>query len=164
MNECNVKVSRCNTTWSEMVALHVAVADALHAAAAAEPSSPAPLICGPTAAFPEYQSKGFHGWRPGGMFHDFVTGAGGSMDCFSVHLYSTFHSDPHWNEPPDPYTANFSTHSGSNLLATLDLQEVATAALRPGPGAGSPMCPRPRPRGDFVRGARPPRLPAGPSW
>lgn len=36
-NECNVKVERCNTSWAEMIAVHIAVADALHNASSGGP-------------------------------------------------------------------------------------------------------------------------------
>ena len=93
-NECEVKIypSRCNTTWPEMIGLHIAVADALHAAhqnssAAGGAPPPAPLVCGPTAAFPEYQLSDFNRWRANGTMANFLTEAGGHVDCFSVHLY-----------------------------------------------------------------------------
>lgn len=141
MNECNVKHARCNTTWQEMIQRHIAVADALHATHKAQPSLPTPVVCGPTAAFPEYQEKNFEAWRPGGMFHDFVTQAGPSIDALSVHFYDTFHPpkpDPDSDLFPDPFTKNFTVHSGSNLLAELDLQESATIVLNPS-SAGKPL-------------------------
>ena len=65
------------------------------------------------------------------MFQQFVQQAGvqaGHVDCLSVHFYDTFHPAV-GGQPPNPYTSNFSVHSGSNLLAELDLQEAATARL-----------------------------------
>ena len=135
-NECGVKVppSRCNTTWSEMIGLHIAVADALHAAHAnATPPTPYPMVCGPTAAFPEYQASNFSRWRENGPMSQFVQEAGGHVDCMSVHLYDTFLA----SESVDPFEGNFSTHDGSNLEATLDLQEVGTALMRPHADGGS---------------------------
>jgi hypothetical protein len=142
-NECGVKIypSMCNTTWSEMIGLHIAVADALHAAhqnsSSAGGAPPAPLVCGPTAAFPEYQASDFNRWRANGTMADFLTEAGGHVDCFSVHLYDTFSQ-----ATSDPFEGNFSTHDGNNLEATLDLQEVGTALLRP-KSNGTPAVPLP---------------------
>lgn len=143
-NECNVKTGKekCDTTWGEMVALHVAVADALHAAhadadadahadadadARASSPLPKPLVCGPTAAFPEYQLEDFKDWRVNGTFYEFVQTAGGAVDCLSIHFYTSARSDP---TDPNPFSKNMSWRSGGNMLASLDLQEVATATLR----------------------------------
>ena len=174
-NECEVKTgaAKCDTTWDEMVALHVAVGDAVHAAhanasaaaaaraaagAAGAPPPPRPLVCGPTAAFPEYQLNDFVRWRPGGQFAEFVakaatTGGGGGgngggggssssssssssspIDCLSIHFYSTYDGSA-----AGPFSSNYSSHEGGNLLASLDLQEAATAAARGGIGGGGPL-------------------------
>ena len=129
-NECNVKTrsTACNTSWSEMVQLHIAVADAVRNAHAQEPSRPVPLVCGPTAAFPQYESNNFTDWRESGMFGQFVTATAGHIDCLSIHFYDTFNPEPDTQET-DPFSSNFSSHSGSNLVAELDLQESATAKL-----------------------------------
>lgn len=129
-NECNVKTKQtaCNTSWLEMIQLHVAVADAVHAAHAQEPSRPEPLICGPTAAFPQYESQNFADWRHSGKFDQFVTATAGHIDCLSIHFYDTFNPEPDTQET-NPFSSNFSTHSGSNLIAELDLQESATASI-----------------------------------
>jgi hypothetical protein len=140
-NECDVKTgaTACNTSWDEMIALHTAVGDAVHAAAAdAGDSLPRPLVCGPVSAFPEYQINDFQDWRPGGQFATFVDGtiadttSNHSIDCLSIHFYSFFH------EGEDPFTANCVERTGGNLLATLDLQEAQTAAVR---GDGSTPLP-----------------------
>ena len=129
-NECNVKVwpDACGTTWDEMVQLHVKVADAVHAAHALEPTRPRPLVCGPTAAFPEYEMTGFLDWRQNGSFYRFAAAATGHVDCLSVHFYCTFTPEPE-GMPTDPYSSDFTVHIGGNLEAELDLQEAATAAL-----------------------------------
>ena len=90
-NECNVKVSasKCNTYWQEMIDLHVAVGKALHQAhVQSPPGTPRPLVCGPTAAFPEYQLNDFKAWRANGIFREFVLATVNAIDCFSVHLYN----------------------------------------------------------------------------
>jgi hypothetical protein len=174
-NECDVKTgaAACDTTWDEMVALHVAVGDAVHAAhanasaaaaaraaagAAGASPPPRPLVCGPTAAFPEYQLNDFVRWRPGGQFAEFVAktagtsggnsgggndggNSGGSsskssspIDCLSIHFYSTY-----GGSAAGPFSSNYSSHEGGNLLASLDLQEAATAAARGGIGGGGPL-------------------------
>jgi len=47
-NECGVHTTDCNTTWQEMIDLHIAVADALHAAyinvSSSGTSIPKPLV------------------------------------------------------------------------------------------------------------------------
>ena len=134
-NECNVKVfaNKCNTTWQEMIDLHVAVGDALHQAYAQNRSgSPRPIVCGPTAAYPEYQMHDFQRWRANGTFREFVSATVNAIDCFSVHLYTTADSVP---TNDDPFSANMSWRSGNNILATLDLQEVATALFQQRPSA-----------------------------
>ena len=142
-NECNVKTGAgaCNSSWGEMVALHAAVGDGVHAAhaaaAAKDPSALRPLVCGPTAAFPEYQLHDFQMWRAGGTFDAFLAGTNGSIDCLSVHLYSTYGGVGGYADDDNPWSENFTTHEGGNLLATLDLQEAATAAARGGGGGGS---------------------------
>ena len=159
-NECDVKTgaAACDSPWAEMIALHAAVGDAVHAAyraalaaaAAAAAAPPAkPFVCGPTAAFPEYQLHDFKTWRAGGQFEQFFFGGtNGSIDCLSVHLYSTFGgtdadpadpADPAGAPPPpDPFSSDYTAREVSNLAATLDLQEAATAAAS-GNGAGSPL-------------------------
>jgi hypothetical protein len=129
-NECEVKVfpSACDTTWAEMIALHSAVGSAIHAAHAAEPTRPKPLVCGPVAAFPQYEINNFEYWLPNGKYYDFVAATKGDIDCLSIHFYDQFNSEAD-GVPTDPYTSNFSVHSGGNLQAELDLQEVATAKL-----------------------------------
>eukprot|EP01043_Picozoa_sp_COSAG02_P014659 COSAG02_NODE_608_length_19607_cov_201.543059_1_plen_753_part_00 len=129
-NECNVKTrsTACNTSWLEMVQLHVAVADAVHSAHAQEPTRPVPLVCGPTAAFPQYEAQNFTDWRDSGKFGQFVNVTAGHIDCLSIHLYDTFEPEPD-TEETNPFSSNFSSHSGSNLVAELDLQESATAKI-----------------------------------
>ena len=49
-------------------------------------SLPRPVVCGPTAAYPEYQVHDYNNsWRPGGMFHDFIKSSG--LECYSLHMY-----------------------------------------------------------------------------
>ena len=122
-NECGVKVwgTACNTTWDEMIQLHIAVADAVHAAHAHAhaPTRPTPLVCGPTAAFPQYEMKNFVDWRENGNYNQFISAATGHVDCLSIHFYDTFEPevDAH---ATDPFSSNFSSHIGSNLVAELD--------------------------------------------
>eukprot|EP01050_Picozoa_sp_SAG11_P016527 SAG11_NODE_2264_length_3606_cov_1.320217_1_plen_1087_part_00 len=130
-NECNVKIwgNDCNTTWPEMVRMHIAVADAVHSAAdGMHGSMPRPLICGPTAAFPQYEMNNFSDWRSNGTFGEFAAAAVGHMDCLSVHFYDTYIPESD-EEDTDPFSGNFTVHLGGNLLAELDLQEAATARL-----------------------------------
>lgn len=95
-NECNVKVwpPDCNTTWDEMIQLHIAVADAVHKAHDLEPTRPKPVVCGPTAAFPEYEMGNFKDWRPNGSFYEFAMQTTGHIDCLSIHFYDTFIPEP----------------------------------------------------------------------
>ena len=128
-NECNVKTygNKCNTSWQEMIDLHVAVGNALHQAYTQSPlGTPRPVVCGPTAAYPEYQLDDFKRWRANGTFREFVSATINAIDCFSVHLYTNARSTP---ASDDPFSKNMSWRSGNNILATLDLQEVATALL-----------------------------------
>lgn len=46
------------------------------------------LVCGPTAAYPEYEIGGFENWRD--IMGEFIAVAGKSVDCVSVHYYDTF--------------------------------------------------------------------------
>eukprot|EP00039_Didymoeca_costata_P005509 m.82080 g.82080 ORF g.82080 m.82080 type:complete len:667 (+) comp12851_c0_seq4:150-2150(+) len=112
-NECNVKVERCNTSWAEMIAVHIAVADALHNASSGGPQKA--LVCGPTAAYPEYEIGGFENWRD--IMGEFIAVAGKSVDCVSVHYYDTFVGGEDYGEFAT------STRTGNNLDALLDLQE-----------------------------------------
>ena len=144
-NECNVKVhgNKCNTSWQEMIDLHVAVGDALHQAyRQSSPGTPRPVVCGPTAAFPEYQIDDFKNWRANGTFREFVSATINAIDCFSVHLYTSARSTP---ASDDPFSKNMSWRSANNILATLDLQEVATALLHQQSDPRQPLPLRPRP-------------------
>ena len=132
-NECDVKTGTqaCNSTWEEMIALHVAVSNAVRKEYGSLGTSRGedrvrPLVCGPAAAFPEYQANDFLAWREGGQFKEFVGGTNGSIDCLSVHLYSFYGGNSGYSDE-GPFSTNFSTREGGNLLATLDLQEAATA-------------------------------------
>ena len=102
-NECDVKISNCNTTWEEMVQLHVTVAQRLHADYGTPSSvvmdgklhlqrgsrnSPSPWVCGPAAAWPEYEANGFREWHEHMAY--FIDHAGSAMDCLSIHLYSYY--------------------------------------------------------------------------
>jgi hypothetical protein len=119
-NECNVKADRCNTTFEEMIQLHIAVADQLHAVDKGEKQA---VVSGPTAAWPEFQLGNFSVWADG--MGAFIQQAGPHMDGISVHIYNTFLAAN--NTLPSP-------RSGSNADAILDLQEAASAVARPGLG------------------------------
>lgn len=119
-NECEVKAELCDTTFEEMIQLHVSVADHLHSVAGGQKQA---VVCGPTAAFPEFQLGNFSQWAKG--MGAFIREAGPSMDGISVHIYSTFWASN--NTLPSP-------RSGSNANAILDMQEAASALARPGRG------------------------------
>ena len=51
-------------------------------------------MCGPTAAYPQYEMHNFADWRPNGSFHEFVAATTGQIDCLSVHFYDTFTPEP----------------------------------------------------------------------
>ena len=102
-NECDVKTgpTACDSPWSEMIALHAAVGDAIHTmynkttTMTAQPRA-RPLVCGPTEAFPEYQLNDFRTWRDGGQLAEFLEGTvrNSSIDCLSTHIYSTYQFTP----------------------------------------------------------------------
>jgi len=125
-NECDVKVGGCNTTWDEMVQLHVAIARRLHSDYGTPPrhelagasvrsaaKATTPLVCGPTASWPEYQANNFSEWHK--HMGAFVSGAGRDVDCLSVHMYSYFYAGELQAE---------GNRIGSNVLAIMDLQET----------------------------------------
>eukprot|EP00729_Bicosta_minor_P020308 gene20308-1215_t len=87
-----------------------------------------------------YQASNFTRWRENGTITKFVAEAGSHVDCFSVHLYDTFTTDS-----SNPFDGNFSIREGSNLEATLDLQEVGTALLRPNSNETASATPLPLP-------------------
>jgi hypothetical protein len=141
-NECDVKTfsTKCNSPWSEMVALHAEVGNALHAAYNKTTASSAyrtrPFVCGPTEAFPEYQLNDFRTWRAGGQLAEFMAGTmggggGSSIDCLSTHIYSTYQITPNatgrdsWT---DPFSSNYVAREVGNSDAILDMQEAAMAA------------------------------------
>lgn len=126
-NECNVKTSKCNTTWDNMVDQHIAVADRL--ARDFPPPAPTPVVCGPTAAFPMYQLNNFSLW--GAVMAPFIAKAAkSSVACLSVHYYDTYNNTAAIDA--DPHAAPESMRTGANVEALMDLQESASAALRGG--------------------------------
>ena len=66
-NECNVKTAACNTTFENMIQQHIAVSTRLaqqqkHARKSGI-QLPRAVVCGPTAAYPEYQLQNFTLWN-----------------------------------------------------------------------------------------------------
>lgn len=139
-NECNVKVQRCNTTWQEMIKRHNQVADSVHqawdsiaadqkqkASEAVVPANrlPRPLVCGPTAAFPEFQLGKFGHFKA--IMGAFINGTGEHLDCLSVHIYTTYIT----GQP------NATVHrTGSNAAAILGLMSAFSNATS---GRGRPL-------------------------
>ena len=131
-NECNVKVQRCNTTWDEMIALHIAVADRLHkdhghgqphhnSNADGDDAMPVPKVFGPTAAFPEFNAGGHLSNFLRGM-GPFIEEAGPHLDGLSVHLYDTMTNTSYLPGAP------MVPRSGSNVLAITELMSAHSYA------------------------------------
>lgn len=97
-----------------MIQLHIAVAQRLHADWDDSPHPP--VVCGPTAAFPEWQANDFAVWDR--IMGPFIKEAGGTVDCVSVHLYDTM-LDANYS-----LGATASHRTGSNVEAILDLQDA----------------------------------------
>lgn len=101
-----------------MIARHVAIADAVHAAFPRATH----LVGGPTAAFPEEESRLFSHWDA--VMRPFIDQAGPHVDYLSIHLYDTY------GNAMDTDPQNFTDRTGSNVDAILDLHEAyATATL-----------------------------------
>jgi len=111
-NECDVKVGAANTTWQEMIDLHIAVAERVHS----DLPGGRHLIGGPTAAYPQYQLRNFSNFATG--MGQFIALAGPSIDFLSLHLYDSYQPDM------DSDPGDYSPRSGNNLDAVLDLNEA----------------------------------------
>ena len=135
-NECDVKTgpTACDSPWSEMIALHAAVGDAIRTmynniTTTGQPQA-RPLVCGPTEAFPEYQLNDFRTWRDGGQLSEFLQGTvrNSSIDCLSTHIYSTYQFTPNAtgrDSVTDPFSSHYVAREVNNVDAILDMQEAA---------------------------------------
>lgn len=145
-NECDVKTgpTGCDSPWSEMIALHAAVGDAIHTmyqniTTTAQPRA-RPLVCGPTEAFPEYQLNDFRTWRDGGQLAEFLEGTvtNSSIDCLSTHIYSTYQFTPNTtgrDSVTDPFSSHYVAREVNNVDAILDMQEASLTEASGAPAA-----------------------------
>eukprot|EP00041_Stephanoeca_diplocostata_P022724 m.544628 g.544628 ORF g.544628 m.544628 type:complete len:670 (-) comp22139_c0_seq3:370-2379(-) len=116
-NEPNVKEEECNTTWQEMIDLHIAITRRVHVDF---PNRSKYLVGGPTEAFPSYELKNFTHWNQ--TLKPFIDQAGSDVDFLSVHLYDTYFNAAIRSESPDQ--RNYTERTGSNVDALLDLAEA----------------------------------------
>lgn len=84
INEPTTQIKRCNTTWQEMIELHIAVAQRVHR----DFNQSDYFVGGPTEAYPSYDVRNFTLWN--NTLQPFIDQAGTSMDFLSVHLYDTY--------------------------------------------------------------------------
>eukprot|EP00912_Choanoflagellata_sp_UC4_P000351 UC4_evm2s216 len=119
MNEPNVKVQKCNTTWDTMIDYHITIATRIHHDL--KNSSTTYLVGGPTSAFPEDEAKNFTHFR--NVLKPFIDKAGKHVDYLSIHLYDTMGLDM------DKNPLDFSARSGNNVDAILDLHEGYTSSV-----------------------------------
>eukprot|EP00051_Salpingoeca_urceolata_P021822 m.347773 g.347773 ORF g.347773 m.347773 type:complete len:523 (+) comp19870_c0_seq7:1175-2743(+) len=120
-NEIGVHAQELGTNFSEIIDLHIAIAERVHRDFAGQPRKR--FIGGPTAAWPEWQLNNFSLWHRN--MGEFIQRAGPIVDFISVHIY-----DHYETAGTDPLA--FDPRAGSNMEAILDMQEAASALVRGG--------------------------------
>eukprot|EP00041_Stephanoeca_diplocostata_P031322 m.973483 g.973483 ORF g.973483 m.973483 type:complete len:657 (+) comp23935_c2_seq16:133-2103(+) len=122
INEPTTQIEKCNTTWQEMIDLHVAIAQRIHQ----DFNRSVYLVGGPTEAYPSYDVRDFTLWNK--TLRPFIDQAADSMDFLSVHLYDTYEKAAVADDQPDQL--NYTGRTGSNIDALLDLADAYSRATK----------------------------------